>query len=180
MKHIMILVFVLLALGGCASNRLSDPEKLVIIEKFITTENLEARDTISAFDMDSWTSLSDQYLILRTSPFRSYLVKLTMRCNDLDFSPSLLVYSRIPNTLSAGFDSVFTPDNHRFRCNISRIYPLNKAQNKALIAAVNPKATDKPVEKSDDETGNMEAGKDTENAQANIVEEPPARTIFGE
>ena len=149
--QVSMLVLVLLTLGGCATQRLSDPEKSAVIEKFITTENLEARNTISAFDMDSWTSLSDQYLILRTSPFRSYLVKLTMRCNDLNFSPSLLVYSRIPNTLSAGFDSVFTPDNHMFRCNISRIYPLSKTQNKALIAVVNPKAQDKPIEKSSDD-----------------------------
>ncbi|WP_240919998.1 DUF6491 family protein [Paraglaciecola sp. 20A4] len=180
MKYVLILVLTLLTLSGCATNRLSDPEKSVIIEKFITNENLESRNTISAFDMDSWTSLSDQYLILRTSPFRSYLVKLTTRCDDLDFSPSLLVYSRIPNTLSAGFDSVFTPDNHRFRCNISRIYPLNKQQNKALIAVVNPKATDKPVEKSDDETGNTQVEGEEENAQRNIVDEPPARTIYGE
>lgn len=151
MKRVVILMAMLLALAGCASNRLSDPEKTAIIEKFITTEQLEARNTISAFDLDSWTSLSDQYLILRTSPFRSYLVKLTMRCNDINYSPALLVYSRIPNTLSAGFDSVFTPDNHRFKCNISRIYPLSKAQNKSLISAVNPKGKHKSLQKAQEE-----------------------------
>lgn len=154
MKHVVILVTLLLALAGCATNRLPDPERFVIIEKFITTEQLEARNTINAFDLDSWTSLSDQYLIIRTSPFRSYLVKLTMRCSDIDYSPALLVYSRIPNTLSAGFDSVFTPDNHRFKCNISRIYPLSKAQNKSLITAVSPKAEDKPLQSAQEENMN--------------------------
>lgn len=151
MKYIVILMVTLLTLAGCATNRLSDPEKSIIIEKFITSEQLEARNTISAFDLDSWVSLSDQYLILRTSPFRSYLVKLTMRCSDINYSPALLVYSRIPNTLSAGFDSIFTPDNHRFRCNISRIYPLSKEQNKSLISAVNPKAEDKPLQSAHEE-----------------------------
>lgn len=154
MKHVVILVTLLLALAGCATNRLPDPERSAIIEKFITTEQLEARNTISAFDLDSWTSLSDQYLIIRTSPFRSYLVKLTMRCSDIDYSPALLVYSRIPNTLSAGFDSVFTPDNHKFKCNISRIYPLSKAQNKSLITAVSPKAEDKPLQSAQEENMN--------------------------
>ncbi|QHJ10962.1 hypothetical protein FX988_01184 [Paraglaciecola mesophila] len=154
MKHVVILVTLLLALAGCATHRLPDPERSAIIEKFITTEQLEARNTISAFDLDSWTSLSDQYLIIRTSPFRSYLVKLTMRCSDIDYSPALLVYSRIPNTLSAGFDSVFTPDNHRFKCNISRIYPLSKAQNKSLITAVSPKAEDKPLQSAQEENMN--------------------------
>jgi hypothetical protein len=64
------------------------------------------------------------------------------------------VYSRIPNTLSAGFDSIFTPDNHRFRCNISRIYPLSKEQNKSLISAVNPKAEDKPLQSAQEENMN--------------------------
>jgi hypothetical protein len=151
MKRVLMLLTLLLALGGCAGHRLSDPEKTVVIEKFITSEQLEARNTISAFDLNSWTSLSDQYLILRTSPFRSYLVKLTMRCSDINFSPALLVYSRIPNTLSAGFDSVFTPDNHQFKCNISRIYPLSKEQNKRLISEVNPSAENKPLQNAQEE-----------------------------
>lgn len=147
MKNIILVALALIGLTGCASGRLSDAEKSTIIENFITSEKLEQRSTISAFNMDSWTSLSDEYLILRTSPFRPYLIKLFSRCDNLDFSPTLLINSRIPNSLSTGFDAIYTPDNLAFKCSISRIYPLSKEQNKALISAVNPVAKDKPIEK---------------------------------
>jgi hypothetical protein len=147
MKNSILLALTLIALAGCASQRLSDGEKSIIIENFIASEKLETRSTISAFNMDSWTSLSDQYLILSTSPFRPYLLKLAMRCHNLNFSPTLIIDSAIPNSLTSGFDAIYTPDDQAFKCNISRIYPLSKEQNKALISAVNPVAKDKPIEK---------------------------------
>ena len=137
----------LLILSGCATQRLSDPEKASIIDNYIVSENLQHRSTITSFDMDSWTSLSDQYLIIRTSPFKPYLIKLASRCNDLDYSPTLVVNSRIPNNLSEGFDSVYTPENQTFKCYISRIYPLSKDQNQALLKALKPEHEDKPIEK---------------------------------
>jgi hypothetical protein len=148
MKNNILLALTLITLAGCASQRLSDGEKSIIIENFISAEKLAPRSTISAFNMDSWTSLSDQYLILRTSPFRPYLLKLVTRCHNLNFSPTLLIDSAIANSLSSGFDAIYTPDNQAFKCNISRIYSLSKAQNKALISAVNPVIKDKPIEKS--------------------------------
>ncbi|MFT6895704.1 MAG: hypothetical protein ACJA13_000101 [Paraglaciecola sp.] len=147
MKNNILLALTLIALAGCASQRLSDSEKSIIIENFISAEKLETRSTISAFNMDSWTSLSDQYLILRTSPFRPYLLKLVTRCHNLDFSSTIIIDSAIPNSLSSGFDAIYTPDDLAFKCNISRIYPLSREQNKALISAVNPVAKDKPIEK---------------------------------
>ena len=57
-----------------------------------------------------------------------------------------MVNSRIPNNLSEGFDSVYSPENSTFKCYISRIYPLTKDQNKALIAEVNPAHQDKVIE----------------------------------
>ncbi|MFQ3197008.1 MAG: hypothetical protein ACJAUL_003506 [Paraglaciecola sp.] len=147
MENSILLAFTLIALAGCVSNRLSDGEKSTIIENFIAAEKLAPRSTISAFNMDSWTSLSDQYLILRTSPFRPYLLKLVTRCHNLDFSLTLLIDSAIANSLSSGFDAIYTPDEQVFKCNISRIYPLSRAQNKALISAVNPVTKDKHIEK---------------------------------
>lgn len=152
MKKLMCLLASVLLLGACASNRLSEDERASIVDQYIITEKLEHRSTVSAFDMDSWTSLSDRYLILRSSPFRSYLVKLANRCHDLDFSPTIVINTRMANNLSEGFDSVYTPGNQTFKCYISRIYPLTKEQNKALIAAVNPSDDEKKIEKPAEET----------------------------
>lgn len=156
MKSALLVGLSIIILMGCASTRLSDAEKNLIIEDFISSEALQATGSISSFSMDSWTPLNDKYLILRTSPFRSYLVKLFMSCNSLDHSISLLVYSRTPNTLSAGFDSVFTPNDSQFKCNISRIYPLSKEQNKALIAAIRPP---EPEETSEEDASKESSAK---------------------
>lgn len=146
MQNTLLLTLTLFALAGCASQRLSDAEKSNIVKNFIVAEKLNQRTTISAFNLDSWISLSDQYLILRTSPFKPYLIQLFTHCDNLDFSPTLLIRSNIPNSLSAGFDSVYTQDDFGFKCNISRIYPLSKAQQNALISAVNLADKHKPNE----------------------------------
>ncbi|MDP5029116.1 DUF6491 family protein [Paraglaciecola sp.] len=139
MKKYIFVLMSLLVLGGCATRQLSEAEKSTLIEGYITTENLEQRSSISAFNLDSWSALSDQYVILRSSPFRSYLVKLANRCHDLAFSPTLVVNSRMSGSLSTGFDSVYTPENVSFKCFISRIYPLTKEQNKSLLSAISDK-----------------------------------------
>jgi hypothetical protein len=165
MKKLVLLSLLCLALTSCASRHLSDTEKSSIIETYITAEKLEQRSTISAFNLDSWTPLSDQYVILRTSPFRPYLVKLASRCQDLDFSPTLVIHSRMSGSLSTGFDSVYTPQNQAFKCYISRIYPMSKEQNKALISAVNPSAEDKPAAKP--EVTQQDNAQSTSSPQAN-------------
>jgi hypothetical protein len=146
MKKLILLSLSLLLLAACTSRYLSETEKSSIIESYITTENLEKQTSITAFSLDSWSSLSDQYIILRSSPFKPYLIKLASRCHDLEFSPTLIVNSRMSGSLSTGFDSVYTPENAVFKCYISRIYKLSKEQNKALISAINPVAEDKKIE----------------------------------
>lgn len=146
MKILCGLALTVWILSGCASQRLSDTEKAELVEQYIVSEQLQNRSTVTTFNLDSWTAISDRYLILRTSPFKPYLIKLSSRCQDLQFSPVLMIDSRIPSSLSEGFDSVYTPDNRTFKCYISRIYPLTKEQNKALLAALNPSDEDKPVE----------------------------------
>ena len=147
MKQLLFVIVSLFTLGGCVSHGLSDAEKASIIAKYILSENLDHRSPITTFSLDSWTSLSDQYLVIHTSPFKPYLIQLATRCQDLDYGPTLVVNSRIPNNLSEGFDSVYSPENQTFKYYISRIYPLTKDQNKALIAEVNPAHQDKLIEK---------------------------------
>lgn len=154
MKKLIFVVLSILVLAACASRNLSDAEKSTIIENYINTEKLAQRTSVSTFDLDSWSALSDQYIILRSSPFKPYLVKLASRCHDLQFSLSLVVHSRMSGSLSSGFDAVYTPENAAFKCYISRIYPLTKEQNKALLAAINPVAQDKEEQQAATEENN--------------------------
>jgi hypothetical protein len=139
MKKLLALTLGVLTITGCASQRLADVEKTSIIDDYISAEVLQSKSTVSAFRLDSWATLSDQYIILRSSPSRPYLVKLRQSCDDLNYSQTLLVSSQLANSLNTSIDYVYTPGNSAFRCRISDIYPLTTAQHRTLIQAVSPR-----------------------------------------
>lgn len=145
MKYLWATIFLCIIVSACSSTRLSHAEKNAIIEDFIQSEALKNQGSISSFSMRSWTSLNEEYLILHSSPNRPYLVKLFMRCYDLDFSPILLVHSRSPNLLTTGFDSVMTPDSGNIKCQISRIYPLTREQYTGLLQNIRVEAEEKEL-----------------------------------
>lgn len=132
MKRIWILVAGALMLVGCATPRLTNTEMVTLIEQFIADESLQRDHSISAFRLDSYAELSDEYLILRSSPMRHYLVKLVPRCNEIGFAPGILLHRRFGNTLSEGTDFIYTPDTLPFRCYINKIYPLTREQHDEL------------------------------------------------
>jgi hypothetical protein len=155
MKKLFVLIFSVLTVCGCASQRLADAEKNAIIDDYISTEVLQSQSTVSAFRLDSWAALSEQFIILRSSPSRPYLVKLRQACNDLNYSQTLLVTSQLANSLNTVIDYVYTPEYPAFRCRISHIYPLTTAQYRTLIQAVSPRrpaVTDEPGSLTDDKS----------------------------
>ena len=145
MKYLFVAILLSLLVSACSSTRLSHAEKNKIIEDFVQSEGLENRSSISSFSMRSWTALNEEYLVLHTSVQKPHLVKLFMRCQDLDFSHTLYIRSRIPNTLSTGFDGVTTPDGSNIKCQISQIYPLSKEQYSALLDTIRVEAEEKEL-----------------------------------
>ena len=113
-----------LVLAGCATPRLTNSEMVTLVEQFVADESLERDHTI--------TELSDEYLILRSSPRRHYLVKLVPRCNEIAFAPGILLHRRFGNSLSEGTDFIYTPDSLPFKCYINKIYPLSREQHDQL------------------------------------------------
>ena len=132
MKRYGLLVMAVLMLAGCATPRLTNSEMVTLVEQFVADESLERDHTVSAFRLDSYAELSDEYLILRSSPMRHYLVKLVPRCNEIAFAPGILLHRRFGNSLSEGTDFIYTPDSLPFRCYINKIYPLTREQHDKL------------------------------------------------
>lgn len=123
-----------LLLLACSSNRLTGEEWDVKVNESVNQWQLESVKRVNTFRLDSWASLGEKHLILRTSPSKPYLVELDARCPQLDFARALMLDQTMSTSLDAGFDSVFTPQEPHFKCRIKTIYPLSREQDKALLA----------------------------------------------
>lgn len=126
-----------LLLGGCASKGLTEQTRSTLISDFIESNELESKRSVNAFRLDSWSVLSDYYLVLRSSPMRHYLVELQSRCDSLDYSFVVGIRQFRSNQLSAGTDYMFSPQYADFRCNIKTIYPISRDQQQTLIKEFN-------------------------------------------
>ncbi|QSX37232.1 DUF6491 family protein [Shewanella sedimentimangrovi] len=128
-----MLSLIIMSVTGC-STHLSREEWKTQVEAKIDEWQLQPVDNITTFRLDSWASLGEWHLMVRTSPFKAYLLALGSRCPDLTYSQSLLLKQQLSTSLMAKFDSVATVDTPVPQCRIERIYPLTREQDKALRA----------------------------------------------
>lgn len=126
-------LFTALILAGCASNRLSHAERNALYEKFVAEEKLEELSRITAFRLDGWRYLSNDYIIVSTGFNRPYLLKISGPCNELAFSHTLGI-NRDGSSLNAKFDSVFVPEYPMIKCFIRSIHKLTRDQADQLSA----------------------------------------------
>ncbi|QSX30050.1 hypothetical protein JYB88_18050 [Shewanella cyperi] len=128
-----LLSLTILLMAGC-STHLSREEWKTQVEAKIAEWQLQPVDNITTFRLDSWASLGEWHLMVRTSPSKAFLLALGSRCPDLTYSHSLLLKQQISSSLMAKFDAVATVDTPVPQCRIERIYPLTREQDKALRA----------------------------------------------
>ncbi|MDP2560668.1 DUF6491 family protein [Psychrobium sp. 1_MG-2023] len=135
----VITVLVVLMIVGCANQpSLSTSEKNAQYAQFIVENKLESLDKIKGFRFNSWQSLTDDYLIISTSPKQKYLLQVNGYCPDLTFSHSIILHQGMSSMLSAKFDSVSTTEQPQFKCFIKTIHKLDKQQSKTLSAIGKP------------------------------------------
>lgn len=123
-----VLAAATLLLGACATDRLSDTDRLALYRA-------HAGEPVSSFSMfgtslDGWAPLGDQALAVYTRPKQGYLLELTGPCQDLGWTPAITitnqsgrVYSRFDKVLVLGGPSNPT----RMPCYIQSIRPLDVA-----------------------------------------------------
>jgi len=119
-------------LAGCASTGMTLNERTDAYNAFITSEKLEPLSRITAFRFDSWTSLGQRHLIIKTRFNKPYLITLKTRCYDLRMA-HVIGIDNTGSTLQAGFDAIVVPDNNGQKCYIDSIYKITKEQKKALL-----------------------------------------------
>ena len=141
MKQFLLVAIFALITTAC-TNRLSNEDWQTQVESKVAEWHLQPIPSITTFTLDSWTSLGERFLIIRTSPFKPYLIELNARCPGLSFANSILTKQAMSSSLSARFDSITPVENPGIPCQIDKIYPLTQEQDRALKALDTAPAND--------------------------------------
>jgi len=124
MKRVLTLAVMFAALAGCASNRISDDERLSL---YRAHAGAPQRDFQYFGNLNGWTNLGNSALAVWTKPGTAYLLELTGPCNDLDYAPAISI-TNMMGRVSARFDDVIVvggPRSIRMPCRIEAIRPLD-------------------------------------------------------
>lgn len=116
---------VLALLGGCATGRLSDQERLALYRQHAGEPVRDLR--IYGSGLSGWTELGQSALAVWTRPNEAYLLELTGPCYDLDYAPAISITNQM-GVVSARFDRVIVlggAPGMRMPCRIDRILPLD-------------------------------------------------------
>ena len=128
MHHALLGGVVALLLGGCASgvDRLAGDTPLERYTNYAGTPV----DRITAFDINGWTALSRNRLVLWTGVNDAWLVTVWDSCRDLEFADRIRV-ARTGASISR-LDQIIVGGE---RCPISEIRPIDVRQMKLDRAA---------------------------------------------
>ncbi|MDI9240699.1 DUF6491 family protein [Lysobacter sp. LF1] len=130
MKSFVFAVLATFVLGGCASDRLTDADRLALYRA-------HAGAPVPSFQyfgqLDGWTPLGNTALAVWTRPSQVYLLELQATCTDLDFANAISVTNQFGRVYSR-FDKVLVLGSavRHVPCWIREIRPIDV---KALRAA---------------------------------------------
>ncbi|MFT5758940.1 MAG: hypothetical protein ACI9LM_003688 [Alteromonadaceae bacterium] len=133
MKFITTILVTLGLVAGCStSHKLSLQERDEAYVIYIEKQALISQDKIRTFKFNGWQALSNHYLIISTSPGKKYLVEVNGFCSSLYHAQTIAVNQGMSSNLVTRFDSISVPESPGTKCFIKSIYPVTKAQKKAL------------------------------------------------
>lgn len=137
MKKALMSCAVLALLGGCSTVESVDHMAMEsMVEQFIADQALQNEASVSAYNIDSYRYINKNYLTMRASPSRHFLIEVatTDRCDELmeEQNQALALRRGFGNSLQAGSDFVYIDATVPTKCYISKIYPLDYEQVVAL------------------------------------------------
>jgi len=133
MKNIVIALSMITFMAGCSSTeKMTSQDKELAYSKYITSEDLASEKRVNSFNLKSWKSLTDKYLIITTIKDQ-FLVEVSP-CLHLERAMDIKLSLFSPLTLTTT-DSLFvvdTPDSSNYKCNIRTIYSISKEQSNLI------------------------------------------------
>jgi len=148
MKNIVIMLLMLGAFSACTSNQsFSHKERDEAYTAYIEKNELLSQDKIRTFKFNGWQTLSNNYLIISTSPRKRYLIEISGFCSNLYHAQTIAINQGMSSMLSVRFDSISVPELPAVKCFIKSIHKITKEQVKE-ISAIGKIAKEKAEEKS--------------------------------
>ena len=131
MKKLVLACFAIALLSACASDVTKFDNNLY--PKYIVDKQLESVEKINSFRFSGWKVLNEQYLILKVSQNRRFLLELQNKCFELKFAHRILINKGSSSVLHSKFDSVSIPGELHQKCFIRTIYKVDKEQYDELV-----------------------------------------------
>ena len=150
MKYIVfVLAFGLIA---CTNTQGLSTEQLnQAYRVYIVNQSLENKNKVNFFRFHGWQALTNDFIIISSSPKKKYLVEVNGFCDELRFAQALILNRSIAMSLQTRFDSIATPRMPNIKCFIKAIYPIDKTQAKE-ISSLDDNITEPAIENNGAET----------------------------
>ena len=131
MKALIVPLIAVLGLGACATNRLSDTDRLALYDAHAGAPVKQIR----FYNAMGWDRIDDEHVLLSMRPSETWLLKVSGPCLDWgSASPTLRLSSTGPYVM-AKFDRILT-EGSPISCRIEEIRPIDvKAMRAAQDAA---------------------------------------------
>ena len=127
MKALIVPLIAVLGLGACATNRLSDTDRLALYDAHAGAPVKQIR----FYNPMGWDRIDDEHVLLNMRPKETWLLKVSGPCLDWGSASPTLRLSSSGAYVMAKFDRILT-EGSPVSCRIEEIRPVDV---KALRAA---------------------------------------------
>ncbi|GHB98682.1 DUF6491 family protein [Thermomonas carbonis] len=131
MKTLLLSLLAVASLSACATNRISDTDRLALYEAHAGEPVKQIRN----HNAMGWDRIDDQHVVLSMRPTESWLLRVSGPCLDWGSGSPVLRLSSSGAYVMAKFDRILT-DGSPVSCRIEEIRPVDvKAMRAAQDAA---------------------------------------------
>ena len=120
MKALVLPLLAVLGLAACATNRISDADRLAIYDAHSGAPVKQIR----YYDAMGWDRIDDQHVLLNMRPSETWLLKVSGPCLDWAGGSPVLRLSSTGPYVMAKFDRILT-DGSPVSCRIEEIRPVD-------------------------------------------------------
>ena len=120
MKALIVPLIAVLGLGACATNRLSDTDRLALYDAHAGAPVKQIR----FYNAMGWDRIDDEHVLLNMRPKETWLLKVSGPCLDWGSASPTLRLSSSGAYVMAKFDRILT-EGSPVSCRIEEIRPID-------------------------------------------------------